>query len=36
MDIPVLELEPTVLGRNDGTRPDGATIVPWIMVLCLV
>ena len=29
-------LEPTGLSRDDGKRPDGATIVPWSQGQCLV
>lgn len=29
-------LEPTGLCRNDGKRPDGATLVPWSRGRCLV
>uniref|UniRef100_A0A8D8ZUA8 Uncharacterized protein n=2 Tax=Cacopsylla melanoneura TaxID=428564 RepID=A0A8D8ZUA8_9HEMI len=35
IDIPA-QLEPTGLDRNDGKRPDGATIVPWRMGQSLV
>lgn len=34
-DVPA-QLEPTGLDRNDGKRPDGATIIPWSMGKCLV
>ena len=30
------QLEPTGLSRDDGKRPDGATIVPWSQGHCLI
>jgi len=34
-DIPA-NLEPNGLLRNDGKRPDGATLVPWARGRCLL